>query len=105
MGSMNIGMIAEVRKVLDEAPQVELWRDSKAWNCTEFPPEERAAGRQKEVDSLTEFDCVTDDELNDGEKAYDTTWVEEWRGDKVRSRLVVRQYAQGARDDCFFSDS
>ena len=97
----DIGMVANVRAAIDESPQIELWKDKKAWNDTKFPVQERTAGRQKEVDSLTEFDCVTDDELLEGERAYDTTWVEEWRGPLVRSRLAVRQYNQGQRDDCF----
>ena len=28
-------------------------------------------------------------------------WVEEWRGDEVRARLVVRQFNQAKRDDIF----
>ena len=29
-------------------------------------------------------------------------WVDEWRGDRVRSRLCVRQFnAEGLRDDLF----
>ena len=34
--------------------------------------------------------------------AYDMVWVDEWRGDRVRSRLCVRQFeAEGIRNDLF----
>ena len=29
------------------------------------------------------------------------TWVDEWRGEDVRSRACVRQYNDGKRDDVF----
>ena len=32
------------------------------------------------------------DELRPGKHAYDLVWVDEWRGDRVRSRLCVRQF-------------
>ena len=42
------------------------------------------------------------DELPPGKHAYDMVWVDEWRGDHVRSRLCVRQFkAEGLRDDLF----
>ena len=42
------------------------------------------------------------DELPPGEHAYDMVWVDEWRGDRVRSRPCVRQFqAEGLRDDLF----
>ena len=42
------------------------------------------------------------DELHPGKHAYDMVWVDEWRGDRVRSRLCVRQFkAEGLRDDLF----
>ena len=41
-------------------------------------------------------------ELPPGKFAYDMVWVDEWRGDRVRSRLCVRQFkAEGLRDDLF----
>ena len=40
--------------------------------------------------------------LPPGKHAHDTVWVDEWRGDQVRSRLCVRQFeAEGPRDDLF----
>ena len=35
-------------------------------------------------------------------KAYDTVWVDVWHGDKVQSRVCVRQFtAEQSRDDVF----
>ena len=40
------------------------------------------------------------EELPAGKHAYDMVWVDEWRGDRVRSRLCVRQFrAEGLQDD------
>ena len=36
------------------------------------------------------FDLV--EELPPGKHANDIIWVDEWRGDRVRSRLCVRQF-------------
>ena len=36
-----------------------------------------------------------------GDQVYDMIWVEDWRGDDVRSRLCVRQYDDGTRTDLF----
>ena len=42
------------------------------------------------------------DELPPGKHAYVMVWVDEWRGDRVRSRLCVRQFrAEGLWDDLF----
>ena len=42
------------------------------------------------------------DELLPRRYAYDMVWVDEWRGDRVRSRLCVRQFkAEKLRDDLF----
>ena len=42
------------------------------------------------------------EELPPGKHAYDMVWVDEWRGDSVRSRLCVRQFkAEGLQDDLF----
>ena len=35
--------------------------------------------------------CELVDELLPGKHACDMVWVDEWRGDRVRSRLCVRQ--------------
>ena len=46
------------------------------------------------------FDLV--EELPPGKHAFDMVWVDEWRGDPVRSRLCVRQFkAEELRDDLF----
>ena len=50
--------------------------------------------------NVDEFELV--DELPAEKYAYDMVWVDEWRGDRVRSRLCVRQFkAEGLRDDLF----
>ena len=42
------------------------------------------------------------EELVPGKHAYDMFWVDQWLGDKVRSRLFVREFeAEGFRDDEF----
>ena len=42
------------------------------------------------------------DELPRGKYAYDMVWVNEWRGDRVRSRVGVRQFkVEGLRNDLF----
>ena len=42
------------------------------------------------------------EELPAGKYAYDMVWVDEWRGNRIRSRLCVRQFrAEGLRDDLF----
>ena len=42
------------------------------------------------------------DELPERKHANDMVWVDEWRGDRVRSRHCVRQFkAEGLRDDLF----
>ena len=42
------------------------------------------------------------DELPPGTRAYDVVWVDERRGDGMRSRLCVRQFkAEELRDDLF----
>ena len=44
------------------------------------------------------------DELPPGKYAYDMVWVDEWRGDRVRSRLCVRQLkAEGFRHEYLFA--
>ena len=42
------------------------------------------------------------EELPPGKHACDMVGVDEWRGDRVRSRLCVRQFkAEGLKDDLF----
>ena len=52
---------------------------------------------------MLNFDAVDlVEELPPGKYAYDMVWVDEWRGDGVRSRLCVRQFkAEELRDDLF----
>ena len=82
------GIVAAIRGKIDE-PYIDL--SGEYWALQNYPKEELQHGRDKEVKNLIKFD--TYDELDTYEgKSYDMVWVDEWRGDKVRSRLVVRQF-------------
>ena len=61
------------------------------------------AGREFELRNTLNFDAFElVDELPPGKHAYDMVWVDEWRGDQVRSRLCVRHFkAEVLRDDLF----
>ena len=98
--AMSVGAVTMIAAVM-EAPVVELWRDKKAWASGSFPRNKLQMGREREVENIVEFDAVEDTTLGEGERAFDTTWVEEWRGEEVRSRPCVREYATERRDDLF----
>ena len=68
-----------------------------------FPEGELKAGQELELRNMLNLDAFElVDELPPGKHAYDMVWVDEWRGDRVRSRLCVRQFkAEGLRDDLF----
>ena len=51
--------------------------------------------------NIVVFHAVEDTELSLGEKALDMIWVEEWRGEEVRSRLCVREVTTEKRLDMF----
>ena len=70
-------------------------------HCIEWkiPEDELKHGRELELQNMLNFDAF---ELVEDLPAYDIVWVDEWRGDRVRSRLCVRQFkAEGLRDDLF----
>ena len=81
-------LIAVVDKI--DSPVVELWEDPKVKLDDRFPYEAQEAGRQVEIDHLARFDAIEDVVPLETDKIEDTRWVEEWRGDAVRSRLCVR---------------
>ena len=85
-----------------DTPTVDLSRERTALSG-KFPEDESKAGRELELRNILNcdaFDLV--EELPPGKYAYDMVWVDEWRGDRVRSRLCVRQFkAQGLRGDLF----
>eukprot|EP00971_Amphidinium_carterae_P196171 3892483-Amphidinium_carterae.1 len=69
-------------------PEIDLSLDRQAWKMN-FPPGPRKAGREKEICNLIDFDAFDEvDVVPSGVPVYDMTWVEEYRGDLVRSRLV-----------------
>ena len=99
--SLPAGCIAAVNNFLCDTPSVDLSRDRAALNG-KFPDDELKAGRELELRSMLNdvFDLV--EELPQGKHVYDMVWVGEWRGDRVRSRLCVRQFkAEGLRDGVF----
>jgi hypothetical protein len=92
------GIVAAIRNKIDE-PYVDLTRER--WALSKFPADELQKGRSLEVENLIKFDTFEELEEYEG-KSYDMIWVDEWRGDKVRSRLVVRQFnTESNREDLF----
>ena len=83
-------------------PPVDLSRDRIALSG-KFPENDLRAGPELELRNMLNFDAFQlVDELPPGKWAYDMVWVDEWRGDRVRSRLCVRQFkAEGLRKDLF----
>ena len=83
-------------------PTVDLSRDRSALS-RKFPEDELKAGRELELQNMLNFDASElVDELPPRKHAHDMVWVDKWRGDRVRSRLCVRQFkAEGLRDDLF----
>ena len=66
-----------------------------------FPEDELKANRELELQNMLKFDAFElVDDLSPRKHAYDMVWVDEWRGDRVRSRLCVRQFkAEELPDD------
>ena len=100
--SVLAGCIAAVNKLFCDMPSVDLSRDRTA-RSGKFPENELRAGRELELRNMLNFDAFElVNELLPGKYAYDMVWVDEWRGDRVRSRLCVRQLkAEGLRNDLF----
>ena len=54
-----------------------------------FPENELKAGRELELRNMLNFGAFElVDELRPGKHAHDMVWVDEWRGDRVRPRLL-----------------
>ena len=97
------GCIAAVNKLLCDTPAVDLNRDRTALSG-KFPGDELKAGRELELRNVFNFDAVELlDELRPGKYAYDMVWVDEWRGDRVRSRFCVRQFKAEEIRDAFYA--
>ena len=96
------GAFAAVNKLFCDTPSVDLSRDCSAQGG-KFPEDDLKAGRELELRNMLNFDAFElVEELRPGKHACDTVWVDEWRGDRVRSRLCVRQFkAERFRDDLF----
>ena len=87
---------------LCDVPTVDLSHDRTVLSG-KFPEDELKTGRELELQNMLNFDAFElVDELPPRKHAYDMVWVDEWRRDRVRSRLCVRQFkAEGRRDDLF----
>ena len=96
---MDIGALPGKMCALSQAPVVDLIQDPRVLK-TKFPLDKLQAGREKEIASLTTFDAFEEIDEYSG-VVYDMIWVDEWRGDVVRSRACVRQYKDEKRDDVF----
>ena len=95
-GGASSGLYCGDQQLLCDTPTVDLSRDRTALSG-KFPEDELKAGRELELRNMLNFDAFDlVEELVPGKHAYDMVWVDEWRGDRVRSRLCVRQFkAQG----------
>ena len=83
------GCIAAVNNLLCDVPTVDLSRDRTALSG-KFPEDELKAGRELELQNMLNFDAFElVDDLPPRKHACDMVWVDEWRGDRVRSRLCV----------------
>ena len=87
---------------LCDVPTVDLSQDRTALIGT-FTEDELKTGGELELQNILNFDAFElVDELPPRKHAYDMVWVDEWRGDRVMSRLCVRQFkAEGRQDDLF----
>ena len=83
-------------------PTVDCSRDRTALNG-KLPEDELKAGRELEEQNILNFDAFElVDDLLPRKHAYDMVCVDEWQGDRVRSRLCVRQFkSAGLWDDLF----
>ena len=82
---------------LSTSPKIALHLSGK------FPEDQLKASRELEMRNILNFHTFElVDEMPQGKHASDMVWVDEWRCDRVRSRLCVRQFkAEGLRDDLF----
>ena len=72
---------------LCDVPTVDLSQDRTALSG-KFAEDELKAGRELELQNILNFDAFElVDELPPRKHAYDMVWVDEGRGDRVRSRL------------------
>ena len=86
-GNENLltGCIAALNKLFCDTPSVDLSRDRTALSG-KFPEDELKAGRELELRNMLNFDAFElVDELPPGIHACDMVWVDECRGDRVRS--------------------
>ena len=90
--------VAAVNEILCDTSSVELSRTALSGK---FAEDALKSGRELESRNMLNFDAFElVEELLPGKYSCDMVWVDEWRVDRVRSRLCVRQVrAEGLRDD------
>ena len=106
--------ILQVRKDMDESderehtvneepePQASYWDPQLLTDG--LPADEVAKGDEREMKLMEElqlYKWTPVDEVPPGTKLLDTTWTRRWKGDAVRSRCVLRDYALERRDDLY----
>ena len=93
---------SDVGGMLCEKPAIDLTHDAMA-SSREFPAEELHKRGALELEHLIR--CEAFDEVHDsprGHKAFDMVCIDEWRRDKVRSKVCVQPFtAEQSRDDKF----
>ena len=96
------GCIAAVNEILYDTPSVDFSQD-RTTQSGMFAEDALKAGRELELKNMLKIYAFESVEgLPPGKYAYDMVWVDEWRGDSVRSRLCDRQFrAEGLQDDLF----
>ena len=89
--SLLAGSIAAVNKLLCDTPSVDLSRDLTALSG-KILEDELKASREIELRNMLNFDeFEVVEELPPGKYASEMVSVDGWLGDRVRSRLSVRQ--------------
>ena len=94
------GCIAVVNEILCDTPSVDLSQGRTA-RIGKFPEDALKDGLERHLRNMLNFDAFeVVEELLAGKYAYDMVWVDEWRGDRGRSGLRVRQFpAEELRDE------
>ena len=78
---------------LQQSSQLE--ESEELWLPSEFPPELVKEGKDKELASMKDFEVyrlvpIDQTTAEEQRKAIPTRWVETWKGDKVKCRLVAK---------------
>ena len=88
--------------ILDESNEIACidWNGVKDWRelpaeevliTDDFNPDDLLAAKLKEIDKWNEYEVYTEVE-NTGQKCISTRWVNTYKDDEIKSRLVARGY-------------